>query len=164
MASYDGDIIDVVRPDDDLPPFNDQGDLPEGVFPAQWGHIEQRFGQGSPERARALARLRLVHQLADGTGHMRRFLVFGSFVSSTPSPRDVDVALVMGPNFRVEEAPRESQTLFSHADAEARFGASVFWVREGMLSQEQMADFIETWQIKRDGRRRGLLEVIDDRQ
>jgi hypothetical protein len=32
-----------------------------------------------------------------------------------------------------EDAPRESQTLFSHPDAEARFGASVFWLREGMV-------------------------------
>lgn len=37
------------------------------------------------------------------------------------------LAVLALPEFRPEEAPRESRTLFSHADAEARFGASVFW-------------------------------------
>ena len=62
-------------------------------------------------------------------------------------------------DFKLEEAPRESQTLFSHSDAEARFGASVFWVREGMLTEEQMREFLDTWQLKRDGTYRGILEV-----
>ena len=46
--------------------------------------------------------------------------------------------------FRLEDAPRESRTLFSHPDAEARFGASVFWVRQGMLPEELMKEFLET--------------------
>jgi len=39
---------------------------------------------------------------------------------------------------------RESLTLFSHPDAEARFGASVFWVRQSMLLQAPMQQFLET--------------------
>lgn len=74
-------------------------------------------------------------------------------------PRDVDIVLIMERDFRLEEAPRESWTLFSHSDAEARFGASVFWVREGMLMTEQMREFLDTWQLKRDGSRRGIVEV-----
>jgi predicted nucleotidyltransferase len=106
-----------------------------------------------------MSRLRHLHELAARTGKVKRFLVFGSFVSDTPTPRDIDVALVMATDFRLEDAPRESQTLFSHADAEARFGASVFWVREGMLSDAMMLEFLDTWQTKRDGTRRGIVEV-----
>jgi hypothetical protein len=90
---------------------------------------------------------------------LARFLVFGSFVSDAVEPRDVDVVLVMTAGFRLEDAPRESRTLFSHPDAEARFGASVFWVREGMLPQDVMRDFLETWQTKRDRTKRGIVEV-----
>ncbi len=72
---------------------------------------------------------------------------------------DIDVVLVMAAGFRLEDAPRESRTLFSHADAEARYGASVFWVREEMLPEEQMRDFLETWQTKRDGMKRGIVEI-----
>lgn len=85
--------------------------------------------------------------------------MFGSFVSATAAPRDIDVVLVMAADFRLEDAPRESRTLFSHADAEARYGASVFWVRVGMLPEELMRNFLETWQTKRDGTKRGIVEI-----
>lgn len=88
-----------------------------------------------------------------------RFLVFGSFVSAAAEPRDVDVVLIMAADFRLEEVSRESFTLFSHPDAQARFGASVFWIRQSMLQDVQMQEFLETWQTKRDGSRLGLVEV-----
>lgn len=142
-----------------LPPPTKTGDLPAGIHPANWTEVEERFGRGSAARVRALGRLRLLYDLANRTGKLARFLAFGNFVSVSSEPRDVDVVLVMAEDFRLEEAPRESWTLFSHADAEARFGASVFWVREGMLSEEQMRAFLDTWQMKRDGTRRGIVEV-----
>lgn len=142
-----------------LPPFNRAGDLPEGIYPADWNEIEIRFGKSSERRMAAMARLRHLRELADRTGALVRFLLFGSFVSADADPRDVDVVLVMTAGFRMEDAPRESRTLFSHPDAEARFGASVFWLREGMLPEEAMRQFLETWQTKRDGTKRGLVEV-----
>jgi len=142
-----------------LPGLTQTGDLPAGVHEADWQEIEQRFGRGCESRVRTLARLRHVYELADRTGWLRRFLVFGSFVSAAADPQDVDVVLVMGATFKVEEAPRESRTLFSHPDAQARFGASVFWIREGMLSEGAMQEFLDTRQTKRDGTKRGMLEV-----
>jgi predicted nucleotidyltransferase len=143
-----------------LPAANEYGDLPPGIHVAGWEEVRERFGLKPQARRRALAKLRLLYDLATRTGHLRRFLVFGSFVSGKTTPRDVDVALIMSADFRLEDAPRESQTLFSHADAEARYGASVFWIREGMLPVELVADFMETWQTTRDGGRRGLLEIV----
>lgn len=142
-----------------LPPFTNSGDLPAGIHTADWGEIEERFGRTSDARLRGLRRLRLLYELASRTGKLTRFLIFGSFVSANSMPRDVDIVLIMERDFRLEEAPRESWTLFSHSDAEARFGASVFWVREGMLMTEQMREFLDTWQLKRDGSRRGIVEV-----
>ena len=121
--------------------------------------FEARFGRGSAARTHGFARLRHLHELAARTTKLLRFIVFGSFVSDVPVPRDVDVVLVMDADFRIEDAPRESRTVFSHADAEARFGARVFWVREGMLSDEAMGMLLETWQTKRDGSKRGIVEV-----
>lgn len=142
-----------------LPPFNSAGDLPTGIHVADWNDIEQRFGKNPEVRVRAYAKLRHLYELADRSGALVRFMVFGSFVSATMAPRDIDVVLVMAAGFRLEDAPRESRTLFSHADAEARYGASVFWVREEMLPEEQMRDFLETWQTKRDGMKRGIVEI-----
>ncbi len=142
-----------------LPPLNNTGDLPAGIHAADWTEIERRFGQNPEGRVRAYARLRHIYELADLTGALLRFIVFGSFVSTAVAPRDVDVVLVMAADFRLEDAPRESRTLFSHPDAEARYGASVFWVREGMLPADLMRDFLETWQTKRDGTKRGIVEI-----
>jgi hypothetical protein len=65
----------------------------------------------------------------------------------------------MDANFRLEDALRESRTVFLHTDADARFGASVFWIREGMLARNHLQAFLETWRTKRDGTRRGIFEV-----
>jgi hypothetical protein len=143
-----------------LPPLNKMGDLPAGVHQSNWTELEERFGKASEARVRALGRLRYLYDLASRTGKLARFLVFGSFVSVSSEPRDVDVVLIMAEDFKLEEAPRESRTLFSHADAEARFGSSVFWVRENMLTEVQMREFLETWQRKRDGTHRGIVEVM----
>ena len=142
-----------------LPPFNERGDLPPGIHQADWDEVEARFSGGFARRP-LFRTLRHVHALAAKTCHLERFLVFGSFVTDKDAPGDVDVVLVMAEAFRLEEAPRESRTLFSHADADARFGASVFWVRRGILPEPEMAGFLKFWQTRRDGVARGIVEVI----
>ena len=80
-----------------LPPFNESGDLPPGIHAAPWREVAERFGTGTESRQRALTKLMHLHELAGRTGKLVRFLVFGSFVSTVPAPRDVDVdALVRG--------------------------------------------------------------------
>jgi hypothetical protein len=54
-----------------------------------------------------------------------------------------------------------TRLLFDHAAAQARFGASVFWLRRAAaFPNEQEA--VAYWQIKRDGARRGIVEVIPE--
>ena len=145
-----------------LPLLNEHGDLPPGIHSADWAEIEARFGLSTPARVRAFNKLKFLYTLAMLTGKLKRFFIFGSFVSDKAEPRAVDVALIMGSDFEVEHCPRESQTLFNHADADARFGASVFWLREAMLPEKVMQDFFDVWQTNRDGSKRGILEVIND--
>lgn len=59
----------------------------------------------------------------------------------------------------LQPSPRESQTLFSHSDADARYGASIFWLRQGMLPDSLLEEFFERWQTNRDGTKRGIVEV-----
>ena len=147
----------------DLPPFEEAGDLPVGVHRATLAEVLARFGQGSPERRLAAARLRRVHELARATGRVARFVVFGSFVTEAPAPNDVDVFLLMEDAFDVAALAGESTILFRHATAQAWLGASVFWLRRrAALGGEQAA--VEDWQVKRDGTRRGVVEVVPDDQ
>ena len=62
-------------------------------------------------------------------GQVRRFIVFGSFVTAKADPNDVDVFLLMEDSFSVIDLVGEARVLFDHAAAEACFGASIFWLR-----------------------------------
>ena len=85
--------------------------------------------------------------------------VFGSYVSDVAEPNEVDVILVMQDDFRLASCPAESLVLFDHSRADAELGASVFWVRPGMLLGEPLEQFLAHWERKRDGRRRGIVEI-----
>ena len=142
-----------------LPPFDAAGDLPAGVHAATLGEVRERLGAASPRRRALADRLDRLAALARATGHLRRLVVFGSFVTAAAAPNDVDVFLVMDDAFDVGRVSGEAAILFAHGAAQAYFGASVFWVRsEAALGGEGAA--IEQWQIKRDGTRRGIVEVI----
>jgi hypothetical protein len=93
---------------------------------------------------------------------LARFVVFGSFATDEPEPNDVDVFLVMDDSFDGDALRGESAVLFDHAAADARFGASVFWVRRlAALGGEQR--MVEYWQAKRGGGQRGIIEIVEDR-
>jgi predicted nucleotidyltransferase len=53
--------------------------------------------------------------MAVRTGHLGRFVIFGSYVTAKPDPKDVDVILVMDDDFHQDEMPLEMQGLFDHA-------------------------------------------------
>jgi len=142
-----------------LPDFNAAGDLPPGVYKATLDRVIARFGVG--RRQRELVTHRLVHicELAQRTGHLQRLIIFGSYVTDKPVPNDVDVILVMDDTFRLKECPAETRGLFDHAIAQARYGASIFWIRPGLLIGENLESFVAHWQLKRDGSLRGIVEV-----
>jgi len=92
---------------------------------------------------------------------LARFVVFGSFVSAKREPVDVDIFLLMEDGFDMGQVGGESRILFDHASAQAHFGASVFWLRWlAALGGEEQA--IADWQIKRDGTRRGIIEIVGE--
>jgi hypothetical protein len=142
-----------------LPEFNEFGDLPEGIHPVSLAEVVARFGSGTTQRSAVTARLHRIVELAARTGRLDRLIIFGSYVSDVSEPNDVDVILVMRDDFRSEECPAESAVLFDHARANDELGASVFWVRPDMLLSEPLERFLAFWQTKRDGRRRGIVEI-----
>lgn len=140
------------------PPLNDAGDLPPGIHPATLAEVVERFGKGSPQRAAVAHRLERVYSLVRSAGGLARFIIFGSFITAKTGPNDVDIFLLMDDSFDVRKVTGEAAILFDHLAAQNYEGASIFWVRrQGALGGEQAA--VEDWQIKRDGTRRGLVEV-----
>jgi len=56
-------------------------------------------------------------------------------------------------------ASGQAALLFYHMDADAHFGASVFWTRpSGTIGGEQA--MVEYWQSRREGGKRGIVEII----
>lgn len=144
-----------------LPPFTDSGDLPVGVHRATLQSVTDRFGRGSPQRVGVASRLVRIHEVAAKTVQVRRFVVFGSFVTAKSEPEDVDVFLMMQDAFDVEHLRGEERLLFDHPAAQAHFGASVFWLRRlAALGGEEEA--VAHWQIKRNGERRGIIEIVEE--
>ena len=142
-----------------LPEFNEFGDLPEGLHAASLAEVIARFGSGTAQRKAVTERLRRIYHLAVATGCLDRLVVFGSYVSDVTEPNDVDVILLMRNDFRSEDCPSESSVLFDHARANDELGASIFWARPDMLLGEPVEQFLAFWQTKRDGRRRGVVEL-----
>ncbi len=143
-----------------LPAFN-EGDLPPGVHQVTLSQALERFGQGSVERCAVADRLARIYQLRASTGHLARFVVFGSFVTTEEEPGDVDVILLMEDTFDLTSVTGEAALVFQHMEADSHFGASVFWTRRpGAIGGEQA--MIEYWQIRRDGGRRGIIKIVPE--
>lgn len=141
------------------PDFDINGDLPVGVHKAALTNVVEYFGSGSLQREIVGRRLSRIYQLALSTGHVARFIIFGSFITAKQSPNDVDIFMLMEDTFDSSQVTGEAAIIFDHLAAQNREGASVFWVRRmAAIGGEQSA--IEDWQIRRDNKRRGIVEVI----
>lgn len=144
-----------------IPPLADIGDLPLGVHVASLREVLERFAAGSAQRVAVGLRLERVYNLVRATGHLRRFVVFGSFITNKEEPDDVDVFFVMEDTFDPAVLRRETASVFDHTSAQAQFGASVFWFRLlACMEGEQAA--VEYWQVKRGGGMRGIVEIVED--
>ena len=143
-----------------LAPFNAKGDLPSGVHRATLAEVRERFGHGTPERIIVTERLQRVIALVQGTGKLERVFIWGSYVTDKPEPGDIDLFLVMSPDFVSNDYTGETRSVFDSATAERIFGATVFWMNSGAGTETTVASFLEQFQIRRDGGRRGIVEVV----
>jgi hypothetical protein len=141
-------------------PFNTQGDLPAGVHQTTITEVIERFGHGAPARVVATERLQRVIALAQETGKLERVFIWGSYVTTKPDPGDVDLFLVMAPDFESHNYTGETRMVFDSATAEHMLGATVFWMTSGVGSQTTIAGFLTQFQIRRDGELRGIVEVL----
>ena len=142
------------------PAFNESGDLPVGIYRTTLAEVIAHFGHGTAQRVTITARLERIYALARRTGAVQRFIIFGSYVTAEPNPRDVDIFLVMRGGFQPRDAPPEAQPLFQHDRAQTEFGASIFWV-DAETSFADAEDLIIGWQTSRDLQRRGIVEVVE---
>lgn len=140
------------------PEYDGNGDLPVGIHQATLAEVIEHFGQSNLQRQRVAQRLARIYDLAQSTGQVARFIIYGSFVTAKPFPNDVDVFMLMEDTFDLYQLSDEMAVIFDHMACQNYEGASVFWVRKlAAIGGEQAA--IEFWQTKRDDTNRGIVEV-----
>ena len=141
------------------PDFNSKGDLPTGIHEATLVEVIDHFGKTTPQRQIMAHRLEQIYTLSASTGHLARFIIFGSFITTKPEPGDVDIFLLMENEFNVSQVSDKVAFIFNHVVAQNYEGASIFWIRR-LAALEGEEATIAHWQLKRDGSQRGIVEVI----
>jgi hypothetical protein len=86
-----------------IPPFDESGFLPPGVYRATLAEIETRFGCQSELRRVQMESVRWMVELALRAG-VQRIVLNGSFVTDIMEPNDVDCVLLLAPDY-----PRDSE-------------------------------------------------------
>lgn len=145
-----------------LPEFNQLGDLPAGVHLATLDEVLERFGHDTPQRQLVTARLLRIYKLAQATGKLLRFVIFGSYITAKPAPNDVDLVLVLQDDLTEQDYDPDTFPLFNHLRAQEMLGASLFAIRPGFVIGESVDEFIAHWQVKRDLSQRGIVEIIQE--
>ncbi len=142
-----------------FPEFDDNGDLPVGVYESTLDEVVEHFGTQNPRRRGIAHRLVRIYDFAVGTGELKRFIIFGSFVTDKVDPNDIDIFLLMNDSFDPTAVVGEASVIFNNLAAQEYEGASIFWLRSfAAMGGEHAA--VEDWQYKRDDTRRGIVEVI----
>lgn len=139
-----------------IPQFREDGYLPERVHRATESEVILRFGTSTSRRRKLAIKLRHWLALARLSG-AKRFLLDGSFVTSTADPRDVDVVIWIADDFEQQlangfDAALELEELLVSGNSDDIFAAED---RRDWL--EWMEFFGRTREL--DGRRKGLVEV-----
>lgn len=142
-----------------FPEFNENGELPVEIYSATLTEVIEHFGKGSLQRQIVALRLKKIYDLANSTGKLARFIIYGSFVTSKENPNDVDVFLVMKDDFSKNDYSGDVRRIFEHLQTENKLKASIFWMLEMSVAVNEKV-FIEGWQNKRDETKRGIVEVI----
>jgi len=142
-----------------LPELTAEGELPPGVHIADWQEFRSRFCSSSPRRIWLAGRFRALMELAATSGKLRRVFVWGSFVTSKPAPRDIDILLIMDEDFETSQISASAQAVFDSVRARLLFESDVFWSRAS-IGEEMLNLWLDTYQISRSFRKRDIVEVI----
>ena len=142
-----------------IPDFQEDGNLPKGVYKAPFNEVREALGSGSARRKLLIENLERIIEIAKSTGKLERLIIWGSFVSNKEFPRDIDLLVIMGDGFELETTPLEVRRVFDYVQGRIAFNADIFWTKSS-IGVETIDLWLETYQITRDFMPRGIVEVL----
>jgi hypothetical protein len=83
-------------------------------------------------------------ELGGASGQLNRAFIWGSFVTSKPAPKDLDVPLIMDEDFEVDQVSSPARAVFDSVRARLLFESDVFWARSS-IGSELLDLWLETY-------------------
>ena len=131
-----------------IPPFDESGFLPPGIYGATLDEIAARFGQPPELRRAQMESIRWIVDLAAQAG-AERIVLNGSFVTDIIEPNDVDCVLLFLPNRRRSRSAVRS----------LRRGLPFLDI--SIVDQLEFDALVKFFAVDRVGARKGMVEVIE---
>ncbi|MEK7275539.1 MAG: hypothetical protein AAB296_03605 [Candidatus Desantisbacteria bacterium] len=144
-----------------IPEFERSGNLPKALHKITLGEIKMILGTSSARRKWLFGNLEKIIELAKSTEKLERVIIWGSFVSDKEFPQDIDLLLIMKDDFLVDKVDHEARKVFDYAGSRIMFNADIFWAKSS-IGDENISLWLETYQMTRDFKARGIVEVILD--
>lgn len=143
-----------------IPPLESDGFLPSGIYSATLAEVTAQFGGGSERRESQGRLLTAVVQAAKKYPQTKRVLVWGSFVTDTSEPGDLDYSLVVGVDFQVATLREEDRRFFVPFLARQYYGADTGFVLLSDWPIESYATRLDFICHRRAGQgTRGIIEI-----
>ncbi len=144
-----------------IPPFDENGYLPEGIYECTLDEAAERFGgfQNSDRRPQLWAKLTEFLGEVKAGDIAEAVLVDGSFVTSKPDPNDIDVVLVVIASYDFStDLPPAVYNLLAQHRVRRRFGFDIVIVENDSENLDQAVVFFQ--QVKqRPGVKKGVLRI-----
>ncbi len=141
-----------------IPPLQEDGLLPPGLYVADMDQIAERFGKSTPRRQELFERLRMFVELAQHCGALRMF-VNGSFVTAKPEPGDVDVVIWLGTKYLELLEQNDESAIRLEEMFDTRQPKEAFWVD----TEQKWSGWVEFFSRARGHlhlrKQKGLVEV-----
>ncbi|MBI2926062.1 MAG: hypothetical protein HYY24_10195 [Verrucomicrobia bacterium] len=144
-----------------IPALDENGFLPLGVHECTLEEVARRFGafQDSDRRPRLFGQFRLFLAEARASGLVLAVIIDGSFVTSKPAPGDIDLVLVVRPDYDyLADISPGQYNVVTRSRVRRHFGFDVLLARDG---QEEYGAAIRFYQQVREDpdRFKGILRI-----
>jgi len=144
-----------------IPPFNEDGRLPEGIYDCTINEAGERFGafQGNSRRPQLWDRFVDFMREVGACGWVDAVLVDGSFVTTKADPNDIDLVLVVSAHhdFSADFQPSEYNVL-SKRRVNRRFGFDLLVARAESEEYRRYLAFFQQVRLE-PGREKGILRI-----
>jgi hypothetical protein len=144
-----------------IPPFNQDGYLPEGIYDCTMEEAAERFSafQTSDRRPQLWTKLTEFIGEAKVGAFVEAVLIDGSFVTSKSDPNDIDIVLVMAGSYDFsKDLPPALYNLLAQHRVRRRFGFDIVVVKNGSENLKQAVAFFQ--QVKqRPSLKKGILRI-----